>query len=59
MKTTSKWYRRVLFQTVVKEKCVAIACNKTRESAVAGIVHLIKIAGTNNFADLLTKALGG
>ena len=45
--------------SLLKKKHVAIAYHKTRESAAAGITHPIKIAGTNNFADLLTKALTG
>jgi hypothetical protein len=45
--------------SLLKKKHVAIAYHKTRESAAAGIVHPIKIAGINNFADLFTKALTG
>jgi hypothetical protein len=45
--------------SLLKKKHVAIAYHKTRESAAAGIVHPIKIAGKNNFADLLTKAVTG
>ena len=46
-------------ESLLKKKHFAIAYHKTRESATAGITHAIKIAGTNNFADLFTKALCG
>ena len=45
--------------SLLKKKHVAIAYHKTRESAAAGIVHPIKIAGTNNFVDLLANAPAG
>ena len=44
--------------SLLKKKHVAIAYHKTRESAAAGIVHPIKIAGIDNFVDIITKALG-
>jgi hypothetical protein len=47
----------MISDSLLKKKHVAIAYHKTRESAAAGIVHPIKIATENNFADLLTKAL--
>ena len=43
--------------SLLKKKHVAIAYHKTRESAAAGSVHPIKVAGANNFADLLTKSV--
>ena len=45
--------------SLLKKKHVAIAYHKARESSAAGIVHPIKVAGVNNFADLMTKALTG
>ena len=45
--------------SLLKKKHVAIAYHKTRESAAAGMVHPIKIATQNNFADILTKAVTG
>ena len=46
-------------ESLLKKKHVAIAYHKTRESAAAGIIHPIKVMSINNFADILTKALGG
>ena len=48
-----------LADSVLKKKHVAIAYHKTREAAAAGIAHPIKIAGTDNFADCLTKGQTG
>ena len=45
--------------SLLKKKHVAIAYHKSRESAAAGIVHPIKVASKNNFADILTKAMSG
>lgn len=45
--------------SLLKKKHVAIAYHKTRESAAAGIIHPIKTLSKHNFADILTKALGG
>ena len=38
-----------------KKKHVAISYHKTREAAASGIMHPIKIDGTINYADVLTK----
>lgn len=45
--------------SLLKKKYASIAYHKTRESAAAGIVHPIKIAGANNFVYLLMKAITG
>ena len=45
--------------SLVKKKHVAIAYHMTREAAVAGICHPIKISTLHNFLDVLTKAVGG
>ena len=42
--------------SLLKKKHVAISYHKSRESIAAGIVHPVKTKGTNNFADVLTKA---
>jgi hypothetical protein len=44
-------------ESLLKKKHVAIAYHKVRESAAANIVHPIKINGTRNYADCLTKSL--
>ena len=46
-------------ESLLKKKHIVIASHKTREAAAAGIIHPIKIMSINNFADILTKALGG
>ena len=43
-------------ESLLKKKHVAISYHKTREAAAAGICHPIKTKGTDNFADVLTKA---
>ena len=43
-------------ESLLKKKRVAISYHKTREAAAAGICHPIKTKGTDNFADVLTKA---
>ena len=48
-----------LSDSLLKKKHVAIAYHKTREAAAAGMIHPMKVSSKNNFADLLTKALGG
>eukprot|EP00957_Ditylum_brightwellii_P061367 4657847-Ditylum_brightwellii.AAC.1 len=45
--------------SLLKKKHVAVAYHRTREEAAVGIVHPIKVASENNFADILTKALTG
>ena len=45
--------------SLLKKKHIAIAYHKTREAAAAGIIHPIKIMSINNFADILSKTLGG
>ena len=45
--------------SLLKKKHVAIAYHKSRESAAAGIVHPIKVASKENFADILTKPMSG
>ncbi len=41
----------------LKKKHVAISYHKTREATAAGITHSVKILGTRNYADCLTKSL--
>ena len=48
-----------LSESLLKKKHVAIAYHKSREAAAAGMIHPMKVLSKNNFADLLTKALGG
>jgi len=43
----------------LKKKHMSIAYIKTREAAAAGIVHPVQIHSSDNFADLLTKAVTG
>ena len=45
--------------SLLKKKHVAIAYHKTREATAARMVHPIKMAGFNNYADLCTKAIAG
>lgn len=42
----------------LKKKHNAIAYHRVREAIAAGIINLIHIPGTENIADILTKALG-
>ena len=44
--------------SLLKKKHVAIAYHKTREAAAAKIVRPLKTHTSDNFADMLTKALG-
>ena len=46
-------------ESLLKKKHVAIAFHKTREASAAGIVHPIKTKGSDNYSDLLTKAITG
>jgi hypothetical protein len=43
--------------SLLKKKHVAISYHKTREVTAAGITHPVKILGTRNYADCLTKSL--
>ena len=43
--------------SLLKKKHVAISYHKTREATAAGITHHVKILGTRNYADCLTKSL--
>jgi hypothetical protein len=42
--------------SLLKKKHIAIAYHKTREAAVAGIVHPLKTKGDWNFTDVCTKS---
>ena len=44
-------------ESLLKKKHVAISYHKTREATAAGITHPVKILGTRNYADCLTKSL--
>ena len=46
-----------LSESQLQKKHVAISYHKVRECVAAGMIQPIKIAGEENFADLLTKAL--
>ena len=48
-----------VLDSLLKKKHVAIDYHKTRESAVAGIVHPIKVRLEHNFSDLLIKSVEG
>ncbi len=43
--------------SLLKKKHVAISYHRVREAAAAGIIHPVKIDGTKNYADMLTKSL--
>ena len=47
-----------LKSSLLKKKHVSISYHMAREAAAAKIIHPIKTRGENNFADVLTKALG-
>ena len=42
--------------SLLKKKHVAISYHTNREAAAADIVHPMKILGTENYADLMTKS---
>ena len=48
-----------LLDSLLKKKHVAIAYHKSREAAAAGMIRPMKVSSKNNFADILTKSLGG
>jgi hypothetical protein len=43
--------------SLLKKKHVAISYHKTREATAVGTTHPVKILGTRNYADCLTKSL--